>query len=113
MTTSRKLINYVFSVSYSSFSLYFIYYFSLHLPMFNADDGYILHDALRILNGEVIYKDFFQFYPPFSIFMSVFFLSLFGKSLFALTLAKVFLGFVIFITSYLVGKLIFKNKIFI
>ena len=49
----------VFAISYFYLSYYRNAFYDL-----TADEGYIIYGAKRVLDGQILYKDFFQFYPP-------------------------------------------------
>ena len=42
------------------------------------DEGWVLHPAVRFLQGDVPYKDFHFIYTPGSIFIAAFFLKILG-----------------------------------
>ncbi|MEL0252126.1 MAG: hypothetical protein VW935_09275, partial [Novosphingobium sp.] len=46
-----------------------------------ADEGIWLHAAKRMLDGQVLYRDFFEFHPPVGFLMITAWLKLFGTSL--------------------------------
>lgn len=46
------------------------------------DEGESLHNATRILNGEIPYRDFFAIFPPLDNYIFAFIFSVFGKSVF-------------------------------
>jgi 4-amino-4-deoxy-L-arabinose transferase-like glycosyltransferase len=47
----------------------------------NADEGIVLQGAQRILQGEVLYRDFFSFFTPGSYYWMALFLKVFGSSI--------------------------------
>lgn len=54
----------------------FIRHTTLH-----SDEGIVLEGAQRILQGQVLYRDFFSFYTPGSFYWSALLLRLFGNSM--------------------------------
>lgn len=63
----------VFAVSY-----YYLSYYRNYLYGLFADEGYIMYGAKRILEGQILYKDFFQFYPPGDFYLLALIFKLFG-----------------------------------
>src|SRR3989441_11699711 len=43
-----------------------------------GDEGVLLHGAARILGGEVLYRDFFEFLPPGGFLIGASWVKLFG-----------------------------------
>ena len=54
--------------------------FLSHFGFGLLDEGESLHNATRILNGEVPYRDFFAIFPPLDNYFFAGVFSLFGKS---------------------------------
>jgi hypothetical protein len=65
----------VLVVSYFYLSYYRDVFYTLY-----ADEGYIIYGAKRILEGQILYKDFFQFYPPGDFYLLALMFKLFGYS---------------------------------
>ncbi|MCL4478544.1 MAG: glycosyltransferase family 39 protein [Deltaproteobacteria bacterium] len=65
----------VFAISY----FYLLYYRNAFYDL-TADEGYIIYGAKRVLDGQILYKDFFQFYPPGDFYLLAFVFKLFGYS---------------------------------
>ena len=65
----------VFGVSY-----FYLSYYRNVLYDLTADEGYILYGAKRVLDGQILYKDFFQFYPPGDFYLLALMYKLFGYS---------------------------------
>src|SRR3989344_9479535 len=60
-----------------------------------VDEGEYLHNALRILNGDVPYRDFFSYQPPLYNYWNVFAFKLLGVSPFSAKLINsIFFSFV-------------------
>ena len=64
----------VFFISLILFSLLYRVY-----PLY-GDEGQITVGAMRALHGQVIYRDFFKFLPPGSIYLMALFYKIFGLS---------------------------------
>jgi hypothetical protein len=67
------------SILFILFSL--LFFFHLH-GMIDYDEGYILNASLRVVHGEIPYRDFDMVYTPFSFLYTALFLHLFGESVF-------------------------------
>lgn len=65
----------IFALSY-----FYLSYFRDHFYRLYADEGYIIFGAKRILDGQILYKDFFQFYPPGDFYLLALMFKLFGYS---------------------------------
>ena len=65
----------VFGVSY----FYLLYYRNAFYDL-TADEGYIIYGAKRVLDGQILYKDFFQYFPPGDFYLLAFVFKLFGYS---------------------------------
>ena len=63
----------VFGISYFYLSFYRNAFYDL-----TADEGYIIYGAKRVLDGQILYKDFFQFYPPGDFYLLDLVFKLFG-----------------------------------
>ena len=48
-----------------------------------GDEGIWLHAADRMIHGQILYRDFFEFHPPGGFLLTSAWLSVFGSSLFA------------------------------
>jgi len=59
---------------------WYLSYYRDMLYSLSADEGYILYGAKRVLDGQIIYKDFFQFYPPGNFYLLALVYKLFGYS---------------------------------
>src|SRR5579864_1137484 len=60
----------------------FVYLFPfLRYTSLNADEGIVLQGAQRILEGQVLYKDFFSFYTPGAYYWTALLFRLFGNSI--------------------------------
>jgi len=54
-----------------------------------SDEGIFLHAALRMLDGKILYRDFFEFHPPLSFLIVEGWMSAFGTTLLAARLLVV------------------------
>jgi len=59
---------------------WYLSYYRDMLYALSADEGYIIYGAKRVLDGQIIYKDFFQFYPPGNFYLLALIYKLFGYS---------------------------------
>jgi 4-amino-4-deoxy-L-arabinose transferase-like glycosyltransferase len=58
----------------------------------DPDEGIILQGAQRILNGEILYRDFFSFFTPGSYYLNALVMRLFGDSFGTVRTAVAFIG---------------------
>ena len=65
----------VFGFSAAYFGFFYQY------TLINGDEGIILQGAQRILQGQVLYRDFFAFITPGSYYWIAFFFKIFGSSI--------------------------------
>lgn len=65
----------IFGVSY-----YYLSFYRNVLYDLTADEGYILYGAKRLLEGQILYRDFFQFYPPGDFYLLALMYKIFGYS---------------------------------
>ena len=75
----------------------------LCLPFVNsiwllADEGIWLHAARRMLDGQILYRDFFEFHPPLGFLLVTGWMGVFGSSLLA---ARLLIILVIALTAWL------------
>lgn len=54
-----------------------------------ADEGIWLHAAQRIIDGQILYRDFFEFHPPLGFLTVAAWMAVFGPSLLAVRLLMV------------------------
>jgi len=62
------------------FSLVYLWLFRRYVAM-EPDEGIILQGAQRILNGEVLYRDFFSFFTPGSYYFLTLLFKIFGSTI--------------------------------
>lgn len=70
----------------------------------DPDEGIILQGAQRILQGEVLYRDFFSFLTPGSFYFLAFFLKVFGDTFLVARTVFVFVGGVCSLVTYLLAR---------
>src|SRR5712692_2766216 len=68
------------------------------------DEGIILQGAQRILNGEVLYRDFFSFFTPGSYYFLTLLFKIFGSTILVARTALVFFGGVYSVVNYLLAR---------
>ncbi|MBT4277577.1 phospholipid carrier-dependent glycosyltransferase [Candidatus Falkowbacteria bacterium] len=80
---------------------------------FDHDEFEAIHTAWKISEGEVIYSDFFQHHHPLFYYLLVPFIEIFGENVNTILTIRFFIFLVllgIVITTYLLARIIFKNK---
>lgn len=70
----------------------------------NGDEGIILQGAQRILNGQVLYRDFFSFYTPGSYYLTALLFKLFGNSILIARASLVLCGAIFSTLTYVVAR---------
>ena len=70
----------------------------------NADEGIVLQGAQRILQGEVLYRDFFSFFTPGSYYWMALLFKIFGSSILVGRGALIFYGGMFSALSYLIAR---------
>ena len=76
--------------------LLFVSYRGLNL----YDEGIILAGSLRVMNGEVPYRDFWAMYPPGNFYLNALLFSIFGEQAILNRLLDVFTKLAIVLVSY-------------
>src|SRR5260370_5071902 len=79
---ARTIIHRSIILFFCSIFVFLLIFFHIRGVIYN-DEGYILNSALRILHGQVPYRDFDFAYTPLSIFTTAIFLKIFGVSVFS------------------------------
>ena len=72
--------------------------------MMDPDEGIILQGAQRIVNGEVLYRDFFSFLTPGSFYQTALLFKVFGSSILVARTALVVMGAVLASVTYLFAR---------
>ena len=70
----------------------------------NGDEGIVLQGAQRILDGQVLYRDFFAFYTPGSYYSTAMLFRLFGNSFLVARGGLVFCGGLFSVLLYLLAR---------
>ncbi len=70
----------------------------------DMDEGIILQGAQRVLNGQVVYRDFFSFYTPGSYYWNALLLRVFGESVLIPRMALVVYGGIFAILIYFLAR---------
>jgi hypothetical protein len=68
------------------------------------DEGIVLQGAQRILQGEVLYKDFFSFFTPGSYYLLAFLFNIFGSSIVVARSALAVFGAIYSVLTYLLAR---------
>ena len=80
----------------------------LHLfydyTVLNADEGIVLQGAQRILEGQVLYRDFFSFYTPGSYYWLALLFRVFGNSILVARTALVLYGGIFSVLTYSLAR---------
>ena len=94
------------------FALSFLYLliFRRHTSI-DADEGIILQGAQRILDGQVLYRDFFSFFTPGSYYLTALILRVFGDTFLAARTAVVFIGAAFAPITYLLARRVCSRQI--
>lgn len=92
--------------------------FFIYLNLFWGGQGSVLYDLGRelylpsqILKGEVLYKDIFNIYGPFSYMVNAGFYKMFGETISTISFAGAFASFIILMTYYLIGAEFLKKSL--
>lgn len=72
--------------------------------MMDPDEGIILQGAQRILNGQVLYRDFFSFLTPGSFYQTALILRIFGDSIVTARSVLVVIGAIVSSITYLIAR---------
>ena len=90
---------------YAVFLLIFLYFLFFSIFRINdCDEGYILTASMRILNGELPYKDFFLHTPPLTYYAVAAVFKIFGQQLIAGRILTVIIGLLIALLLYLISR---------
>lgn len=68
------------------------------------DEGLMMYNPMRILSGDIPYKDFFLYYPPGQYWLLAVIFKLFGSSLIVTRIISVIVNSAISIAVYLIAK---------
>ena len=81
---------------------YWLWYFDRNANL--LDEGSTAAQALRVLNGELIYRDFFTVVTPVSYYTVAWLFQLFGPTLMVLRWAALITGLAIFLVTLLIAR---------
>ncbi len=86
-------------------------FFFLHQGILSIDTGREFYLAQQVVNGEILYKNIFNIYAPFSYQFNAILFTLFGQKINTLYIAGIINSYIIVITLYFISKQIL-NKYF-
>ncbi|MFC1649083.1 ArnT family glycosyltransferase [Patescibacteria group bacterium] len=78
--------------------------FSSRLGFSLIDEGEYLHNALRILNGEIPYRDFFSYQPPLYNYWNILAFKIFGQEVYSPRLLNSIVFAVAVVLFYLIAR---------
>ncbi len=81
---------------------YWLWYFNRSVNL--LDEGSTAAQALRIVNGELIYRDFFTVVTPGSYYTVAWLFQMFGESLMVLRWTALATGLLLLLTTFLVAR---------
>jgi hypothetical protein len=98
----------------------FMIFLLLPLPIYNyggimggdGDMAEYLNNPLRVINGELPYRDFWLLFPPGEVLLPAFIYKVFGLNINLLHVFSVIISAFIGIFSFLLGRLIFRDNFF-
>lgn len=91
-------------------SLLYLLIFRRHTSI-DADEGIILQGAQRILDGQVLYRDFFSFFTPGSYYLTALILRVFGDTFLAARTAVAIIGAAFAPITYLLARRVCSRQI--
>ena len=94
----RLIATLVFGLSALHFSFFYNY------TLVNGDEGIILQGAQRILQGQVLYRDFFSLLTPGSYYWMAFFFKIFGSSILVGRAVLLIEGALLSVLTYLIAR---------
>jgi 4-amino-4-deoxy-L-arabinose transferase-like glycosyltransferase len=86
------------------FCLLLILLVSIKTPFKIYDEGSVVFNATRIMNGDVPYRDFWAIYPPGQFYSLATLFRIFGTTLFVVRIYDTIVRFVIVISLYFIAK---------
>jgi len=93
------------------FLIFFVFPLFCHgHPEVAADVGRYVNDALRVVNGELPYKDFWLYFPPGEVFLPAFIYKVFGVNVNIVLISSVFISALVGLASFLLSRLIVKDN---
>ena len=97
-SSERIIALLIFSVSLAYLCLFRSY------ANLDCDEGIVLQGAQRILDGQVLYRDFFSFYTPGSYYLFALLFKLFGSSMLVARTALSLCGGIFSVLTYLIAR---------
>ena len=94
----RRIALLVFVASLLYLRLFYVF------TTFHADEGIVLEGAQRILQGQVVYRDFFSFYTPGSFYWMALLFKVFGSSILVGRAALMVYGGFYSVLTYLLAR---------
>ena len=83
-----------------------------HWLQWLGDEGVVLHAAVRILDGDILYRDVFEFLPPASFLIVATWMKLFGAGFSSVRVLAISTMVVIVVLLYAAGRLSSGNRAF-
>ena len=96
--SERRLVTTIALLSFA-----YVFFFR-HYTTLDPDEGIILQGAQRILQGEVLYRDFFSFFTPGSYYFVALLFKLFGSSILVARSALAVYGSAFAVLTYLLAR---------
>ena len=90
------------ALTFAGSALYLVLFYSYSL--LNGAEGIVLQGAQRILQGQVLYRDFFSFLAPGSYYWTALFFKLFGDSILVARAVLVVEGGLLSVLTYLLAR---------
>ncbi|HEY4716310.1 MAG TPA: glycosyltransferase family 39 protein [bacterium] len=87
---------------------YYLYFQRIH-PLF-SDEFNIFVQAERILNGQVPYRDFFQFTTPGALYLMALWFKIFGRSIESIRIISALQGTLIVLLTWVLLKKVVKSN---
>ena len=87
---------------FGSSALHFSFFFSY--TQLIGDEGIVLQGAQRILEGQILYRDFFSFLTPGSFYWNALFLKIFGNSILVARTVLLVEGALLSTITYLLAR---------
>ncbi len=88
-------------------------FFNSLFRYFNHDEFEAIHSSWKMLNGETIYIDFFQHHHPFSYYLMIPIIKIFGETLFTILFLRIIaylLFLLLLLITYNLAILLFDDK---
>ena len=99
------------SLVFSFFTLIFLILLIKIKTFFNFyDEGFAMFGSIRVLNGDVPYKDFWAIYPPGQFYILAGIIKLFGANLLYARIYDTLIRFLMVIGVYLIAKRLALRK---